>query len=56
MIQTNEIYIKKQALVVHNRFSYKLGHPFTLTVTQGDDNDKGSEKEDEEPNWFIEGA
>ena len=43
-------------MVVHNRFSYWLGHPFTSTITQGDDDDKGSEKEDEEPNWFIEGA
>ena len=56
MLQTNEIYKRKQAMVVHNRFSYWLGHPFTSTVTQGDDDDKGSEKEDEEPNWFIEGA
>ena len=43
-------------MVVHNRFSYWFGHPCTSTVTQGDDDDKGSEKEDEELNWFIEGA
>ena len=43
-------------MVVHDRFSYWLGHPFTSTVTQGDDDDKGSEKEDEKPNWFIEGT
>ena len=55
MLQANEIY-KKQTMVVHNRFSYWFGHPCTSTVTQGDDDDKGSEKEDEELNWFIEGA
>ena len=43
-------------MVVHNRFPYWLGHQFTSTVKQRDDDDKGSEKEDEEPNWFIEGA
>ena len=33
-----------------------FGHPFTSTLTQGDDDDKGSEKKDEVPNWFIEGT